>query len=409
MPRKPTQVSNTSILLLKQFVQKKANLNCQSFADIQQLQFKIRKSIDEYLSVQTLNRFFGLIKNDFKPSAVTLNILARYINYNSFEEFELLQAEAKEKDTESSATVMLLNSLFSTMEYNGKIESGVLSIVRNLHFLMQKHTSLAKDVYPFMASSQFGRKYFYEQFVHIDSLNKSYGDGLNYFLIHCKDKESCFFAYNVLCLRYFLSERQQQQQHYYKKVSAYALEEIKEFNTTNIARYYATLVLNELHFANIDETVKEALRLFKETRINNLRASVWLQPEMILAEALLLRDEHELAWGVLEEGKRCFNAIGDTIPNEIKTQYDLMHLYASYYAGKISTGKAATELLSLQAKPVSFMSKDYYALLLNNLYNDVLPKSFGKLTDQQIELLIKKTGFFFFDKKLQLCFSRKII
>jgi hypothetical protein len=80
MSRKPTSVNNKSLQLLKGFVQNKSHLSCTCFAEIQQLQSEIKKNVNEYISVQTLNRFFGLIKNDFKPSITTLNILGRYVD-----------------------------------------------------------------------------------------------------------------------------------------------------------------------------------------------------------------------------------------------------------------------------------------------------------------------------------------
>jgi len=406
MPRKPTKVNESSILLLKQFVQKKAGLSCTTFAEIQQLQYKIKKSVHESLSIQTLNRFFGLIKNDFKPSVATLDILARYVHFNSFSEFELLQVAARSEDEEHNSTLSLVTSLFSMLEYNGKIEKGVLRIVRNIHVMLQKDLSLAKEIYPFMASHEFGRKYFYEQFVHMDALNKHYGEGLNYFLIHCKERESCFFAYTLLCLRHFLSGQQQPFQHYLEKVQAYALDEIKTFSPALIGRYYATLLLNNDSIENYSRIVEEAMDVLTAATSATTENETY-PAELAIAEVLIIKEQFELAATVLSNRKYGKIEHDSTFENW-QTQYELLQLYAGFAAGQINLQKASALLLELQSRTVSFFVRDYYSILINNLYKEVLPKSFGKHSDRQIEQLISKTGFLFFSKKEDIELDKKV-
>ena len=90
MPRKPNQVNDSVLEVLKSQLKARTNLECNSFADMQLLQQEIRRTMNEYLSLQTLNRLFGIIRNDFHPSQHTLNVLAQYLQYNTFHEFARL-------------------------------------------------------------------------------------------------------------------------------------------------------------------------------------------------------------------------------------------------------------------------------------------------------------------------------
>lgn len=161
MARKRSAVNENIIGLLKQFVRNKTHLPCSSFADMQQLQLQVKNAINEYLSIQTLNRFFGLIHNRFKPAASTLDILSRFVNYRSFAEFELFNRELLNSHNECSDHAGLIISLLSNVEPSTIDEGGLLCVLKNLVDLMEKDSCLAKDVYPFFGKYRIWPEVFF--------------------------------------------------------------------------------------------------------------------------------------------------------------------------------------------------------------------------------------------------------
>src|SRR3712207_3610692 len=99
MARKSLLVRRESLETLRQLLRKKSNLDCSNSSDMQKMQVEIKKATGFYLSIQTLNRFFGLVQSGFNPSLDTLNILSQFLKYKSFQEFEKINtATAVEGD-----------------------------------------------------------------------------------------------------------------------------------------------------------------------------------------------------------------------------------------------------------------------------------------------------------------------
>lgn len=403
MSRKPTAVNDDVIKQLQHFIRNKTHLPCNSFADMQRLQLLVKKEVNEYISIQTLNRFFGVIHNDFKPAASTLDILSRLVNYKSFSEFKLLNEELLNSESDHCGQAELIVSLLSGVKPSGLNENGVLCILKNLVELMEKSPCLAKEVYPFLASTEFGQRYFFEHFVNIDALNRHYGEGLNFYLLHAKSREQQFFAYNMLCFRYFLSNNRLLFSNYFNKIVEYKRSELKVFHPILIARYYSTIIFNKA-FNNepidmMDEAVNAILALKKFSEHGEFLPTA----EYIFARALILTGSYGVALEILRQDSRC---IQHTIPSAAHqafiNQYRLLQLYAGYHNGPINEQKAIKQLVSIEEEQFYFLSQDFFTLLLLNLRKQLLPKTLVNSTDRQIEVLVQKTGFYFFEKKEEL-------
>ncbi len=116
MARKPTTFNPGALELLKEFVKRKVNLSCNCFSHIQQLEENIRITTGEFLSLQTLNRFFGIIPNGFNPSLNTLDTLARYAGFYSFAEIETISENSSDKQQENSELLRILSFIFTNIE-----------------------------------------------------------------------------------------------------------------------------------------------------------------------------------------------------------------------------------------------------------------------------------------------------
>src|SRR5260221_9590942 len=246
MPRKQTSVSLPALEMLRQYIRIRSNLDCSQFSHMQQLQRDIKRDTHEYLSLQTLNRFFGIIKNSFNPSADTLNILAKYLQYRSFNEFQLLNAGIPMEKHYPGEISRIIVSLFSRMNPDENNEQGLNQVIRNISEILKEDSYLSADLYVAMASCPFCRKYFFEQFVNIDALNKEYGNGLQYYLVHAGNRNDVFFAHSLYCYRYFLTNDPVLFQQHFQIVQEFTPSEIMSFPPSFIGRYYAALIFDQV-------------------------------------------------------------------------------------------------------------------------------------------------------------------
>jgi hypothetical protein len=399
MARKRSAVNENIIGLLKQFVRNKTHLPCSSFADMQQLQLQVKNAINEYLSIQTLNRFFGLIHNRFKPAASTLDILSRFVNYRSFAEFELFNRELLNSHNECSDHAGLIISLLSNVEPSTIDEGGLLCVLKNLVDLMEKDSCLAKDVYPFLASTEFGQKYFFEHLVNIDALNGHYGEGLAYYLLNTQNREQQFFAYCMLCFRYFLSDNQLLFYNYFNKIIDYKRSEIKTFHPNLIARYYATIVFSNFLNNELVNISDEATTVIQGLRKNHEIGVSFPMVEYIFGRALILVGEYHSASEILRQASADVeHTISSTYPGFVN-QYNLLQLYADFNDGQINEQKAIKHLQSIEAKPFYFLSQNFFTLLLLDLRKSLSSNALIETINRQTEILVKKTGFHFFETK----------
>lgn len=397
MARKRTAVNENALSLLKRLIRVKLHLNCSTSSHIQQLQHDIQQVTSEYLSSQTLNRFFGIIHTGFNPSMHTLDTLARYVGYKSFSEFEMLHAEKNAEQVHSTFTSRFIVSVFAQINPEEHIEPGILQVVKNIATLMADDKQLAGEVYCSMAPSIFGRKFFFEQFVNIDALDGVYGNGLQYYLLNAHDREQKFFAYILYCYRYFLTARSGQFQQYYSLLNVYRQSEIMAFHPLLIDRYYAVLIFNQvlgrkdhLHQA----TEKDELTDFD---IWSSHAKSFYCAGYLVGEALLLSGEFGRSWEILNSDEIKPSSLSGVLQEEFITYLSILKLTSGYFSNNISNKRALSLYLELNEKPLPVLLHDYLTFYLLFLKRSLFPKSIvRKEVNEQINYLVRKTGFVYF-------------
>lgn len=395
MPRKPTHVDESALDTLRQFIRTKASLECTSFYEIQLLQDKIRKEVSDHLSVQTLSRFFGLTKNGFKPSAGTLNILARYTDYHSFGEFELLNKNIE--TTDSSVIFHMITSMFSQIEPGSTEEKGLIQVLKNVYRMIERDDRLCMEIYPFMASTQFGRKYFFEKFVHIDALGKHYGAGIKYYLLHAIEREQQFFAYGTLCFRYLLTGDDIRFYHYYHLLQQFELPEVMSFHPWLIGRYFASAVYRQCIEKQTPDIGDEARKVLSQKNHFAGRYGNFPYIEYVLGEALILAEDFEAAWAVLNSCNHPASDVPEGAEEGYLAQFDLLKLFSGFFSGKIHPSRMPANLSILKKRPFYFLSVSYFSIFLFILETnlDLKPTIIRNLKNH-IMYLVEKTGFVHF-------------
>ncbi|HEX6915113.1 MAG TPA: hypothetical protein VF145_07715, partial [Chitinophagaceae bacterium] len=381
-----TSVSESELQHLRQLVRAKSGLKCDNFNDMQLLQEKIRYAVNEYLSIQTLSRFFGLTKTEFNPASYTLLVLARYSGYHSFEELQQLSTNT---DHNSSLPVIrLLTALFSESGECKTAEEKLVSITRNVHGLIEHDDQLAEEVYKYMSSVSFGREYFFEKLVHIDALDRSYGEALQYYLMHATTNEQRFFGCSLLCFRYMLTNDHRNFNHYYAAVQDFTPDEVSTFRPFVAGRYPALILYAQL--VNRDPSI---LHRNIDTAIAMLKEPGTGFPYDIyyVSEALILLQEFEIAFRLLNRYRQV-----KTIPDADEgyiAQLELFRIFSGFFAGALHPSRQRAQISGLRSNAFNIFCTDYFSVFLYLLQIRYESNGGARVLHSRISHLVNKTGF----------------
>jgi hypothetical protein len=368
MSRKPNLVDDSVLDALKNQVKARTNLECNSSADMQLLQQEIRKTMNQYLSLQTLNRLFGIIRNDFHPSLHTLNVLSQYLQFNSFHEFALLNEIPKHVEKQVSFETKFIFSVFSSVDPGQDDAQAWRTVIRNILHIINDDYLMAAGMYSAMASLPFGRKYFFEQHINMDGLAKNYGDGLHYYLLYAQNRRDQFFAYNLLCLRYFLTADQELLNRYRTLINGFSREEIRTFPAAHSGHFLATMILSQSAEVNLpgkNLAAPDISWYYDEMLLQGNTNDVHVAWYMV-TEALVLVGEFDKAWQKLN-----YHLQPDVLTNrddeDLLTQIKILRLISGFYSGNIRLHQARQIFAELNAKPLNTIVQNYFSLLLLTL------------------------------------------
>jgi hypothetical protein len=159
------------------------------------------------INPNTLRRFFGLVKADYPPSASTLNILAKYCDFESFDDLLATRKNRNKINGGGNGTGILnyLTVLFKSTAVKEPNDETFLTLVKHTVQFIQKHPALTDKFQRAIAKTKNGQDFYFEQFVNVDQLNSFYGEGLRYYLNEKKTPEAQIFGHSLLCMRAWLT------------------------------------------------------------------------------------------------------------------------------------------------------------------------------------------------------------
>lgn len=394
MPRKKTEINKNILEALKYQIKIKSGLECNSFSQITWLQHNIKKSGNENLSLQTLNRLFLIIKNEFNPSLNTLNVLSQYLKYSSFTEFAQLNANWDNSIKNPTFELRMLDAIFSKIDPNAGSEVILKELIKNTFKFLKEDGNAFSDIYQAMATSPFGRKYFFEQNINMDGLDKAFGEGLKYYMLYAGNKEQMLFATNLTCYRHFLTSNAELFSETFKATKTYSEDEVINFSPLVIGQYYATKV-----FAQFLEKDRDFFEINTDVLQNQSR----FYERYFVAEALVLANKFEQAWYLLNLNSTQSYTLFPSGDEELVTQFNILWLMSGFYSKNISVTRATQVFSKFKERPLKILYEDLYTLLLLFLKKDLFQKtSIQKDVDAQIHHLICKTGFIHFNDYDQL-------
>jgi hypothetical protein len=402
MSRQPNIINERLCSHLKELVKIKSGLSCNSFSDIQLLQFQVKKITGEYISVQTLNRFFGLIKYDFHPSNVTLDIIARYLNYDSYFEFVKIYHQPLILTGMKKQTADMLITLFRGINPVYGNEISLCKLCQNVYKVIDKNENIANEMYATLARTALGRKYIFENCVYVDKLNGHYGSGIDFYLLHAKKQEEFLFVHSVFCLREFLKADYKEFEVHFNKIRDFPLDELATCSPVVIARYGAALIFNEMigsALHQINEKAGEVIKLLTVKPEDKFEIGLGL---IILAEALLLTGACEEVLRIIYDPKiKFYTRFGETENTVLSNQVNLLKLYSANNRINSSSLNINDRIKTINDSKFHFLSNDFYTILLNQLFILTGNTKEVKIAKNLLQQLIVKTGFTFFNEPVR--------
>jgi hypothetical protein len=376
--------------LLKNEVKKVFGRRILSSTDCENLSDDILRKSRVKISCNTIRRFFNLLKAKNAPSVYTLNALANYCGFFSFDNFVVsrMQTMATEPHEQEKILLGFLTLFFKQIEVVKRNDSTYLKLVQQLILHMEKYPAIIDRFQEEIAKTKIGQSFYYEQFVFIDKFNSYYGKGLQYYLNEKKTKESQLFAHSLLCYKEWLTGHREGVDKHYKKIKRYKVD--RSVSSSVCARCFtAELLYTNIHGIDHENILANARRFYTSNRDLGENAYHLNCFEIILSEALILIAQYDEAMFYIRQ-------ILKKIKSNLSTHIDVA-LYENIYLFKAivfaNTGRKmkAYELLQdIDPYKFSFLSRQY----LNILYLSAKQLIRNKNEDQeQIEHLIQETGF----------------
>jgi hypothetical protein len=356
--------------------------------DCLDLSTEIFQKTNKQINVNTLRRFFGLIKSDYAPSHMTLNILSEYCGFQSAEEAYQFKETARVSQISGQANlVYYFISMFDKITVYDKCDKTFLTMVEQTIKFLNRHLGLVDKFHRLVAKTKNGQDYYFEQFVNIDKFNHYYKNGLRYYLIEKKSNEAAVFAHSVLVFNYWLNNNDAKLEDHYKQLIKFSPN--GSLNGYIYCRYYAAILFYCHKEGRPVEDILVTLYKYYMNLETATEADQVFYFEYVIAEALVLTGHYNDAQFYI--GQFCQRSSKIGFCNQ-KMSLQNIKLYKSIALNKTGqAGEAANVFNSIKPTEFHFTSKNYAALLYTYLTTELKKKVCDY--NESYDSLINQTGF----------------
>jgi hypothetical protein len=358
-------------------------------SDCEYLSNDIYRQTKLRVSLNTLRRFFQLMKSKYQPSSFTLNLLSKYCGFSSFDEFISHKEWAIDNKTNSSSDLLnFLILLFKDLETKGVDDITYINLIHEIIKNLEKWPQVIDEFQSQIAKTPNGQFFYYEQFVNTDNLNGYYGDGLRYYLHERKDPQAQIFGHSLFCLRNWLSMNNEKVYTHCQELDRYNVNET--IHPSICGRYFASqLYRAEVYGYDLDPILSTVREFYTDTKYSKAVNHGFPYFEFILAETLVLTQQYEEAlFYIIEAIKKRNNYAPPYVDLKLFESIYLFHAIALKNIGKAEKAKEMLEMINVEN--FYFLAKKF------NLVLYLLQRqSFHKrdLLRGQLHHLIKQTGF----------------
>jgi hypothetical protein len=358
-----------------------------SSTDCRFLSNDITQQLDSTLSFNTLRRFFKLMETKHHQSVYTLNILAAYCGFNSFDDFITIvkRKPVENKGQQNPDLLFYLVMLFKDTEVSDENDLTFFRFVRQTITFLEYHPDLIDQFQREIAKTNNGQLYYFEQFVNIDRLNAYYGDGLQYYLHEKRTTEAQIFGNYLLCLRYWLAMDNKNLEKHYHAVIQYDIN--KKTSPVTAARYYAAQLIQA--GANPEPILIKARQFYATVSLTMDNFMSVFRSYCTLSQTLLLTRQYEEALFYIDEFLK--NRKKYVLPPNESSLTESIHLFKAIALVRSGEKAAGKEWLdSINICNFFFLSKQYLTILYLSI-KQLLKKS--SCEQKQLQYLVRTTGF----------------
>ena len=378
------------VSMLKLYIEKTLGRRVFSSTDCRILFNDITQQLDSSISFNTLRRFFNLMETKHEQSVYTLNILAAYCGFSSFDDFVSV-VKQKPADNNGQANQDLLFYLVMLFKETDVIDPNDYTfyrLVRQTITFLEYHPELIDQFQREIVKTNNGQIFYFEQFVNLDRLSTFYGDGLHYYLHEKKTTEAQIFGNYLLCLRYWLAMDNKHLEKHYNAIMQYDLN--KKVPPATMGHYYAAqLMQSNVSFTDLENILIKARQYYSGISLSKENAASVFRFYVILSQALLLTGHYEEALFYIDEFLK--NRKKYVLPLMENALYESIHLFkaiALVHLGDKTTGKEWLD--SLNTSNFFFLSKQYFTILYLSVKQLLKKNSYE---EKQLQYLIRTTGF----------------
>ena len=347
----------------------------------------------EQLNVNTLRRFFGLIKAPYPPCQSTLTILSKYCGFKSTDDiYKVRNTISFEKGVLDPNTVLhFFVSLFRDNVVSMNMSDPFLNMVtHSIHFL-NANKFLAARFQKSIAATENGQRFYFEQMVNVDELNGYYGDGLCDYEKCCSTIESKIFASSLYIFRAWLTGNGAALIKNAATIEHYQPTENLD-PIINCRRLAALLFCKEGTAIDNDQIRIDIHNSYIDLLSLPNKHSCISKFVSIVSEALLLTNYPGDALYYLEQSKK-MQVSGQIANMSLDQLHSDMLLEAHALMDLKFIKKAAVVFEKIKSSVFPFLAKNFCAILYLSLFKKISSNAKSIKYENQFYYLIQKTGF----------------
>lgn len=180
---------------LKEKIQERYGKQINIYQECDQLSDHIYKCINEYISPQTIRRFFDFIKDGTKPSKYTISLFLKYCGFANLDD---LSANCHDQQLKLDENISLIKQFYS-IDLCGNEDFNYQNACGNIAKMILSEPKLLYALEGFLCKNPTAQIFFFERHPYVDGLGSDYIRILKNYSIEKKTNEAQLFS---LCLQH---------------------------------------------------------------------------------------------------------------------------------------------------------------------------------------------------------------
>jgi hypothetical protein len=363
----------------------------------------IKKATTEYLSAQSLRRFWNFLETPFSPAINTLNILSRYCGYQDWDDFTGNIQSAVFTPINSKEEMRLYLDFFK-LHINDEQDMNYHNACRLISSRILNNKALFEGLVKHLAENQVAQVFFFERFPFIDGLGTGYDRGIKLYLQHKKNEEAQVFGICLLLLGAFLSQKDKLLKFYFSKLEQYTLQ--NNWHPFLTGRYIGSQLLYCHAFEKEPEKyfwLEKAKNYGKHFHhISNIK--FWRFPyyQFMMCDYLNLVEEYRLSYELLHP----FKKLQKTEITVEDGYHDALCIINGVSLSGLGKKEQAAQQVwqSANFDKLSIIFKKYFTLQYlasNTRATSMISVTKKNQLSEQADTMIRETGFIYFRKIMQ--------